>query len=306
MRYLNPGYAESFTNTTNLETVTNPTYNPYTGVAFHSTSSTMKTFIKTGIIGNDVECQFDIYTSGAFGNGFKMGFVHASYNTAANITGFWAGTSIGLCYPTNKKVSLAPLPTKNVVHHVWFNIYIRDESYGSFDLTIDDEDYFETFTPDSHFPDTDNLGFAVFFDAYCSNAYISNLIITDEGRIDPREKVFPLPVSAVTTDMTESNGIYIADDVGQTLLQTPDVEDLILNYGANSQVTGIGVLCKDAYITGTGMSQLIGVHKKGNTVTEHDAFTLTTTAQKIFNGWDMTNTKITDLRNMQFGLKAGV
>ena len=103
-----------------------------------------------------------------------------------------------------------------------------------------------------------------------------------------------------------TSGIYIADAVNQTLLQSVDVATLIENYGASSVVTGIAVVGNPAYKTATGLAALTGLSKNGTTVTEHGTCDLSDdTVAVISDGWSTENLTIADLQNMQFGWKAG-
>ena len=137
--------------------------------------------------------------------------------------------------------------------------------------------------------------------------YLSNLIISDE-EISPQELVIELPISSTSTTMTAgASGIYCADTVGQTLLQTPDVSTLIANYGANSQVTGIEVVGNPAYGTGTGLANATGISRSGGSLAEHNTRELALNDEEahVSDGWKLSNMTIADLQNMQFGWKVG-
>ncbi len=138
--------------------------------------------------------------------------------------------------------------------------------------------------------------------------YISNIIARDEAVGKLVERIVPLPVSTTDTDMTESNGIYTANAVGETILQTPDVDNLVQIHGASSVVTGILVVGKPAYLssTGEGLTNLTCIDKTNNVITEHKTFELDTDATKaIADNWRPVNTRLNNLAGMQFGWKAG-
>ena len=135
---------------------------------------------------------------------------------------------------------------------------------------------------------------------------ISNIIVRDEAVGKITETIVRLPVSTTDTDMAESNGLYTAGAVGESILQTPDVDDLAQNYGASSVVTGILVVGNPAYKTGDGLTTLTGIDKTNNVVTEHNTITLGDDAtDAISNNWAPTNMTLNDLANHQFGWKAG-
>ena len=147
-----------------------------------------------------------------------------------------------------------------------------------------------------------------FVGATSSMIYISNIIARDEAIGKLTERIVPLPVSTTDTDMTESNGLYTAGAVGESILQTPDVDDLVQTYGASSVVTGILVVGNPAYLssTGDGLTNLTCIDKTNNVVTEHKTFELDTNSTKaIADNWRPANTRLNNLAGMQLGWKAG-
>lgn len=136
--------------------------------------------------------------------------------------------------------------------------------------------------------------------------YLSNLIISDT-EISPKELVIELPLGSTSTAMTAgASGIYYADTVGQTLLQTPDVSSLIANYGASSQVTGIAVVGDPAYRTGEGIAGATGISKSGASIVEHGTCELSTdSTASVMDGWNVENMTIAGLSNIQLGWKVG-
>ena len=134
---------------------------------------------------------------------------------------------------------------------------------------------------------------------------ISDIIVRDEKISSIAERIFPLPVSATTTNMTEDNGVYTANEVDQTLLQTPDVTDLIASHGSASAVKAIAVIGNPAYRTGENLKKLTAIDKVDNTVTEHGSVEVKSSpGGTIIDNWAPANTTLADLADMQFGWKA--
>ena len=135
---------------------------------------------------------------------------------------------------------------------------------------------------------------------------ISNIIIRDEQIGQIAEKIISLPARATVTDMAESNGIYTAAAVGEIILKTPNVADLVQTHDGASVVTAVLVVGNPAYKTSNGLNKLISIDKTGGVVTEHNSFKLTTNSAKaIADNWRPENATLNGLANMQFGWKAG-
>ena len=140
-----------------------------------------------------------------------------------------------------------------------------------------------------------------------ANVVFSGVIISDE-EISPKEKVVALPVNTTETAMTaQEGGIYLADNVGQTLLQTIDASALISQYGSDSKITGIALVGNPAYRTGEQLSSLTAISKSGGVTTEHGTSNLSDASDTvILQGFSVaSDTTIADLQNMQLGWKAG-
>ena len=135
--------------------------------------------------------------------------------------------------------------------------------------------------------------------------HISNIIISDE-ELSPDEQCVILPINATETDMTAGDGgIYIAGDVNQTLLQTPDTSSLLTAYGSASSITGAMVVGNPAYRTGNGINTLTALSKTASVATVHGSHALSEdSTAKIWSGWKITGTTLADLADMQFGWKA--
>lgn len=310
MRYMNPGYAELF-NTTGMSTSNDPTYNPYSGVSFYPTATQNFKILENGEVGSDVYCRFSLYLAGSsFGGSLYLGLyppnTSGNYNYIMGLKITSGGVYVQYSSSSSKKV--ADTLSLNTLHDIHFNVYFYDNTEGYCQVKIDDTEEVEVeFAPGSKFVSDENLAFK-FYCTISANTtwYMSNLIIKDYGSdIDSRERVIVLPVSAIETDMTESNGTYIADAAGQTLLQTPDIANLANLYGGASAVTGISVVGNTAYRTGTGIANLIGISKADSIISQYDERPLSTSAKVITDGWELWNTTLNDLQNMQFGWKAG-
>lgn len=139
-----------------------------------------------------------------------------------------------------------------------------------------------------------------------ANTLFSNIIISDE-EISPSERVVLLPVSNTITDMQSlTSGLYVADNAGETLLQSVNTASLIQNYGSDSKITGIALIGNPAYEVDDVIGSLTSLSKKNNTVTDHDTLALSVdTDAMILSSFSMpTDTTVADLSNIQFGWRA--
>lgn len=153
-----------------------------------------------------------------------------------------------------------------------------------------------------------DLSDSLIIDVYANNANgaISNLILSDT-EIDKREQVAILPIKSTETNMTEGeDGTYIAGTDGQTILQTVDVDALINDYGADSEIKGIAVIGNPAYRTAEGLSELTALQHDGTTLTEYGTKTASqNTSGMVMDGHALA-LKLPALANYKFGWKAGV
>ena len=107
-----------------------------------------------------------------------------------------------------------------------------------------------------------------FFDKY--DVYVGNDYNSFTTRIAP-PKASGYSYNGGIIFSKDSNGEYIAEAVGQTVLQTVDVSSLINDYGADSQIRGIAVIGNSAYRTVKVLSELTALEKYGDTLTEYGA-----------------------------------
>ena len=316
-RYINPGYGV-LTGDTTVNTFNSSTFNPENNIALQKyDSSSYYNEVKIAIpqaFSSDIYGKFYLYydDSSSDLNYFSLGAISARSNNYLHNKGIGIYISSARVYlydgwiPSDTSIALQ----RNSLNSIWFHINKDTANNNSCtgELIVND-------TSISFNPTTTQYAFSTekfFYINFPSTTYkgdkiyISEIIISDEY-ISPKEKIVTLPVSATETTMTAgSNGIYIADAVNQILLQTPNVDNLIADYGATLQVTGIALVGNPAYRTGEGISSLIGLSKANEITTEHDSYSLDTVSSAvIIDGWSLNNTTINDLQNMQFGWKAG-
>lgn len=320
-RYINPGYG-NLTGDSSVNTFNNSTFNPANGVAFQKyDSSNYDNAVKIAIpqaFSSDIYGKFNLYydTSDLYLNYFFIGAISSKgssslFNNAIGITirSFPTEPTVYLCdVGTSRGTGIAL--KKNSLNSIWFhwNKDATNSNASSGELIVNG-------TSDSFQNTNSTYGFSnekFFFINFPSKnyngdkIYVSELIISDEY-ISPHEKIVALPIDATETTMTAgANEIYIADAVNQTLLQMPDVDALLTEYGATSQVTGIALVGNPAYRTGEEIRSLIGLSKANGTITEHDSCALDTSSSAVvMDGWNLNNVTISDLQNMQFGWKVG-
>ena len=146
------------------------------------------------------------------------------------------------------------------------------------------------------------------FVVYASNStgLLSNLILSDT-EINQREQVVILPTVNTETTMTaREDGSYAANAANQQILQGIDVDSLIADYGADSDIKGIAVIGNPAYRTAEGLSRLTALEKNGDTVTEYGIKNVdSSTAAGVIDSRAV-SMKLSALANYKFGWKAGV
>ena len=322
-RYINPGYGDLLNGSSVVTTENNFVYNPKHGISFWKTASSLsdsnKIFVPQAFT-SDICAKFSMYVGDSFPDNFYLGAMRT------NSSNSFYYRCIGLYIEKGKAYLLAGYPRttnggmigtsylgtleNNSLNKIQFHIHRGEDAESSFgELTINGVTQKSFFSSRNYSNPSfsDDKAFFIQFPTSQCDAYISELIISDEY-ISPREKIAILPISSTTSDMivTGNNGVYIADAAEQTLLQTPDVADLITAYGANSSITGIAVAGNPAYRTGAGITTLTGLSKVDDITTEHDSCTLgTDSLGGVLDGWKIENTTIADLQNMQFGWKVG-
>lgn len=311
-RYINPGYG-ALTGNSSVTTIESFIYNPQNGVSFDIVQTEAKNLNVplSQNFSNDIYGKFNLYlsSSASTANYFSLGAPStksASYPNGKCLGITIYDSAIYLLDGQGNRIGTGISLLSNVLNKIWFHLHKGDNYASTYcELIVNNSEsnvdniYLEPFSSNKYFIIYNN-------NASTYSKYLSELIISDEY-ISPREKIVALPIDTTETTMTaDANGIYIADAVNQTLLQTPDVDALLTNYGATSQVTGIALVGNPAYRTGEGISSLIGLSKANGVITEHDSCTLDTVSSAvIMDGWSLSNTTIDDLQNMQFGWKAG-
>ena len=307
-RYINPGYTELLDSDCVTTAITGTEYSK-TGVAFTQTNSSAGVTITDFAEGDDFWARFDVYLPNEYHLIRLLFPCIASAGVSLSFSGRNTTTFSLSCSFTGSWASMVSYPS-------WADYGIQFEAINTFSVhgVYGSPGLIEIFIGDKTHSKTGNLVFSTNYTPtaklYASSSdkvYFSNIIFSNT-KISPKEQVIALPTSETVTDMTAGeSGIYIADTVNQTLLQTVDVSTLIENYGASSAVTGIAVVGNPAYKTATGLASLIGIEKSGGaSIVEHGTCDLSDdTEAGISTSWSTDNLTIADLQNMQFGWKAG-
>lgn len=303
-RYMNPGYGELLAES-GAETLKNYIYNPYNEVSF-TASNKMLTIVPAGKISTDFYCKFDVYFPSSDSTSFYIGMArYDNLDSAMWLSGIRINNGVALFYFGSNKIGTEIQLKPNAINTINFAIHINNAtcefSVNNSEKVTGNIVYYKQYY-DERSP------IRIYFPTSSSSNifYVSNMIISDE-EISPKEKIIALPIGTTATDMTAgASGIYLADAVNQTLLQSADVSALVENYGETSKVTGIALVGNPAYKTGTVITTLTGLSKLGGVVTEHGTCELSeNTTAVIMDGWGMSGVTIADLQGMQFGWKAG-
>lgn len=304
-RYINPGYIAFLDSDCVATEVANSTYSK-TGVGFTQTKDKKGVTLPQFNIGDDFCIRFDAYIPNSSSGTIK---ICSPYTQRGGINFYYpnSGNSYLYIYLADNDTSYilfnGTFANSGLMHGKINTIvaYVVTGNSGSVDLTINDKHF--ALSNVSIQTSTNYQKNAII---YSNSATISNLIISD-AEISPKERIIALPIGATQTDMTAgASGIYLADAVNQTLLQSADVSALVENYGETSKVTGIALVGNPAYKTGTVITTLTGLSKLGGVVTEHGTCELSeNTTAVIMDGWGMSGVTIADLQGMQFGWKAG-
>ena len=144
---------------------------------------------------------------------------------------------------------------------------------------------------------------SVILQDYSGNAKFSNMICSDE-EISIKETIAALPISTVTTTMTDNNdGTYTANEANQQILQTVDTAQMIADYGGDSQITGIAIAGNPAYRTGEGLTSLTAI---SDTETFGTKTVPEETTGMVMDYHSLANKTLDDLTGKKFGWKSGV
>lgn len=191
------------------------------------------------------------------------------------------------------------------LNKLWVHVKAGAAGENLFEIAINSKRFSKIFTDRSISASSSDFSCSGSSDG-SSNVYFSNIIISDE-EILPYETIVPLTVGNTVTDMEARSGTYVANAAGQVLYQTVDTSLLAGEYGSDAKVSGIAMIGNPAYEEDEYVTRLTTLTKKNNVVTEHDTLDLTAdTDAMILSSFTLgTDTKISDLANMQFGWRAG-
>ena len=328
-RIMNPGYAEFLDNHNGATTVENATYGK-NGVSFYtgSGSASQSTGYQMPYNPTELWCKFNIYVKYPKASGTpskEIGYLDSVSTYSSNFTGvrFYASNNsyyvyimvngankasiAGNCYYSWDDVANNTNLKGNAINEILLHIKPSTTSSatdGLIEVTINGKLMLTAADLSTPWSGTYNV-FRIF--GYNPIDFLVSDIILSDEEISYKEQIIPIPVSATETTMSvRSGGIYVADAVGQTLLQTVDAESLIDDYGADSEITGIMTVGNPAYRTGEVVSSLIGISKENGTITEHGTHTLSTDETgMVADARKVTNTTIADLDGVQLGWKSG-
>ena len=311
-RYINPGYG-ALTGNSSVETFENATYNPSNGVAIGNSTGSNKTIIilPSGDFITELYCLFDLYVNYSAYNAdnFYFGILPneylSSYDRCAGVKLYngYIRTNYYTSSGYTRYADVEQLQSYSL-NKIWFAVHI-DTNGGVIEAIVNNGLKFtaEYNEPSSYGVNSPPIVINL---SKGSRHFISNIIVSDEY-ISPKERLIALPISQTITDMTAgASGIYIADAADQQLLQSVDVAQLIQDYGADSDITGIGLVGNPAYKTAEGLAKLTALSKSGDVITEHGSYQLSEdTLSTISDSWGLSGVTIADLQNMQFGWKVG-
>lgn len=312
-RYLNPGLVSLLDSNSTATQSTDPTYSK-TGSSLQLEANKSFTINLPAITScSDIWIRFDGYFSNRLDIFFHIPYAEYEYDYVTVV--------IEQDKKVSGRVNWAPngygrftgfASDNNVVERNAVNRFLFHIKYGSYetfycDFSLNGSDAQRaTFSGEGGIYFAPAYNFTTFNNPSSQGIFISNIIISDEPLLID-EQVITLPVSTTDTDMTESGGLYTATDAGQTILQTPDVADLIATYYGAPRVTGVMVSANPAYRTGEDLKTLTSIDKTGGTITDHNSFILgLNTHGAVKDGRSLSNTNLSDLADMQFGWKVGV
>ena len=91
--------------------------------------------------------------------------------------------------------------------------------------------------------------------------FLSNFIFSDEVFDYSCEVFSPQLNIEEDTDMILQQGAYVASQVEQKVIQSINVDDLILQYGHNTNVLGVAIAGMSAYSSLTNVGAMASVEK---------------------------------------------
>ncbi len=238
-----------------------------------------------------------VYKPGDYNAGFNGISLYKYSNSYVHIRPWVCGGYEESKAHTNFKMNLGG------INQFYFRFKGRSasEADGEYQIYLNGTKIFDATGKQTYFDNTTKL---VIY-AASELCTVSNLILSDTA-FDARERITAIPLGTPVTDMTDrGDGSYLAESIGQQILQTVDVASLISDYGGSSPVTGIAVAGRPAYRTADGLSTLTGLSKSGGVQTEHGRKTLKTSAAAGAIDCHGVNMTIADMVGMQLGWKAG-
>lgn len=310
-KYINPGIVFLVADSATATQLTNTEYSK-TGLAFTQPKS-YAVLTYANLI-NDLYITFDFYiTTSESAGGYVT--VKSSYNsTSYNIYGFKVSNSNCCCYYTSAEVGQKFSAKAQSLNTLWGHLHITESKETSYiEMKLNNNPLYRFNCVDSsktHYSlYTEGITPIVLYEYWSvTNVKFSNIIISDEY-IKPGEQIIKLPISETKSDMTfdKETGLYTATAANQSLLSAVNVNSLIEEYGADSQVTGLTLIGNPAYKTAEGLSSLTAISSDSSSaVTNYGTYALSDdTTAMIADGQILTNTTIADLRGKKFGWRAG-
>lgn len=336
--HVDPGYGKvlqsySGTGTTFVE---NDEYNPYSGVAFTHEGNGGSVYARLPNIDFTFEpnsqfykkvwsLKFSVYTPGS-------GVFHAGFSTVASGAAIHGQIRIvGNGYDITRFVENTQLSEYHSgfsagFHNVSITYSLTADGTGSgtsyirtTTIEVDEVVDFQTYalaTIPSYLPE-----YALFnFGGGSNHYYVSNVLVgqasyegdgtgsipSDDG-IPANTPVYRLPLGTPDTDFElGDDGIYIAKENGQTLLQTVNASSLVTTHG-NQPINHIVAYGNPGYRVGTAVTAATGISKEGNDITPHGTHTLSFEKDMhVYDVWKIAEgSTFNDINGLQVGWRAG-
>lgn len=331
--HVDPGYGRlmKLESNTELESVENSTYNPYSSVAFTATQGA-RTYFPVDLTFEPTAGQFykkvwslklSVYNdSGSFYVGFCRSIasfsnpdvgVHLSGNTC-HIRRYVDGT-------VDEEKNFAATPAG--LHHISITYSLTSEATGNYLLAttimVDNTTDFQIYSSATAPPTIQYLGCSFSISAQ-NHCFISNVLVgqasyegdgtgsipSDDG-IPANTPVYRLPLGTPVTDFEAGeDGEYIAKENGQTLLQTVNASSLVTTHG-NRPINHIVAYGNPGYRVGTAVTAATGISKEGSVITPHGTHTLSFEKDMhVYDVWKIAEgSTFNDINGLQVGWRAG-
>ena len=160
----------------------------------------------------------------------------------------------------------------------------------------------------------------IYFGGGSNHYYVSNVLVgqasyegdgtgsipSDDG-IPANTPVYRLPLGTPVTDFEAGeDGMYIAKENGQTLLQTVNTSSLAQAHG-NRPVNHIVAYGNPGYRVGTAVTAATGISKEGSSITAHGTHTLSFEKDMhVYDVWKIAEgSTFNDINGLQVGWRAG-